>query len=92
VLVEIRDLAAADPPAEAWLADCLDLTPAEARVAVLLFAGLDRRAIARRLGIADNTVRVHLVRLMSKTETHRQAELVQLLGQVAALQRSAPIQ
>ncbi len=90
VLVEIRDLAAADPPADAWLADCLGLTPAEAKFAGLLLAGLDRGAIARRLGNSGNTVRVHFARLMAKTDTHRQAELVNLLGRVAALRRPAP--
>jgi DNA-binding CsgD family transcriptional regulator len=87
VLVEIRDLARPDPPADAWLAECLDLTQAEARIASLLLAGHDRAAIAVRLGIASNTARVHIARLLHKTETHRQVELVQLLGRVASLQR-----
>lgn len=89
VLVEIRDLAAPDLPAEGWLAQCLELTGAEARVAGLLLSGLDRAAIAEHLGVAGNTVRTHLARLMSKTDTHRQSELVQLLGRVAALSRPA---
>jgi DNA-binding CsgD family transcriptional regulator len=88
VLVEVRDLAA-ETPDSAWLAGCFGLTPAEARVASLLLSGLDRAAIARELGIAGNTVRVHLARLMNKTETHRQTELVQLLGRVAALRRNS---
>jgi DNA-binding CsgD family transcriptional regulator/PAS domain-containing protein len=87
VLVEIRDLARPDPPADAWLAECLDLTPTEARVAGLLLAGHDRAAIAERLSIAGNTARVHIARLMHKTETHRQTELVQLLARVASLRR-----
>jgi hypothetical protein len=37
-------------------------------------------------GTSGNTARVHLARLMSKTKTHRQAELVILPGGVASLQ------
>lgn len=90
VLVEIRDLTADEVPMEGWLAECLNLTSAEARVAGLLMTGLDRGSIASRLGIAGNTVRVHIARLMGKTGTHRQSELMQLLGRVAALKRSPP--
>jgi len=90
VLLEIRDLAANEPAADAWLAECLSLTPAESHVAGLLLTGLDRDAIATRLGIAGNTVRVHIARLMAKTDTHRQAELVHLLERVAAMRRNPP--
>ncbi len=87
VLVEIRDLAATDPAPEGLLARCFALTATEARVAGLLLEGLDRQEIAARLGIAGNTARTHIARLMGKTDTHRQAELVQLLGRAAALHR-----
>ena len=90
VLLEIRDLTADEPAADAWLAECLSLTPAESHVAGLLLAGHDRDAIATRLGIAGNTVRVHIARLMGKTDTHRQAELVHLLERVAAMRRVPP--
>jgi DNA-binding CsgD family transcriptional regulator len=88
VLVEIRDLSSAGPALDAWLAECLDLTRAEARVAGLLLAGHDTFAIASRLGISRATVRRYLEQLTSKTGTHRQAELVRLLGQVAAMYRA----
>lgn len=90
VLLEIRDLAANEPAADAWLAECLSLTPAESHVAGLLLTGHDRDAIATRLGITGNTVRVHVARLMAKTDTHRQAELVHLLERVAAMRRVPP--
>jgi DNA-binding CsgD family transcriptional regulator len=88
VLVEIRDLCSAGPAVDAWLAECLDLTAAESRVAGLLLAGNDSFAIASRLGISRGTVRRYLEQLTRKTETHRQAELVRLLGQVAAMYRA----
>lgn len=88
VLVEIRDLASAGPVVDAWLAECLDLTAAEARVAGLLLAGHDTFAIASRLGISRGTVRRYLEQLTGKTGTHRQAELVRLLGQLAAMYRA----
>ena len=87
VLLEIRDLSADEPAAGAWLAECLSLTPAESHIAALLLGGLDRDAIATRLGISANTVRVHIGHLMSKTDTHRQAELVHLLERVSAMRR-----
>jgi DNA-binding CsgD family transcriptional regulator len=80
--------ATAEPAEDAWLAECLDLTAAESRVAGLLLAGHDTFAIASRLGISRGTVRRYLEQLTSKTGTHRQAELVRLLGQVAAMCRA----
>jgi len=55
------------------------LTPAEARVADRLVEGLDVREIAEQLGITLETARFHLKRVLAKTGTRRQAELMRLM-------------
>ena len=55
------------------------LTTTEARVARDLIAGLRPKAIAVQQGRSLNTIRTHLARLMIKTETNRQFDLVQAL-------------
>lgn len=72
------------PPAE-HLREMFGLTPAEARVALELLEGHDTRAIAQRLKLSFNTVRVHLARIMDKTHTTRQAELVRLMMRIAGM-------
>jgi DNA-binding CsgD family transcriptional regulator len=61
------------------LRDWYGLTPAEARVAVLLASGLSLDAIAERLGIGANTALTHLKSIFGKTDTRRQGELIRLL-------------
>jgi DNA-binding CsgD family transcriptional regulator len=56
-----------------------DLTPAEARVAVLLAGGLSLHEIVERLGIGTNTARTHQKSIFGKTGAHRQGELIRLL-------------
>ncbi len=56
-----------------------DLTPAEARVAMLLASGLSLQEIVERLGIGTNTARTHLKSIFGKTDTRRQGELIRLL-------------
>jgi len=75
----------ADAPAPGHLHALFGLTPTEAAVAGRIMRGDGVKAAARALGIAPNTVRTHLSRIFEKTETHRQAELVRLLQQVARL-------
>lgn len=64
---------------------CLDslrrihgLTKAEARTAVDLIAGRTLDEIACGRGVAIGTVRTHVKRLMAKTRTSRQADIVRL--------------
>ena len=54
------------------------LTPAESRVCRLLVKGGSPKEIADELGITMNTARTHIKRILSKTETKRQSELVRL--------------
>lgn len=55
------------------------LTPAEAKVAVLLAEGLSVDEVAAHLGVSLNTARTHLKRAMAKTNTTRQTGLVKLV-------------
>ena len=55
------------------------LTPAEARVAAALLRESGVAAIARSLGMADNTVKFHLKALFAKTGAPTQVELVRRL-------------
>jgi DNA-binding CsgD family transcriptional regulator len=52
------------------------LSPAEARLAALLFAGASLQSCAKALGIKYETARSYLKSVFQKTGTHRQAELV----------------
>jgi DNA-binding CsgD family transcriptional regulator len=54
-------------------------TATEARVAVALASGASLSEIARSLGMSRATARNHLKQILSKTDTHRQAQLVALL-------------
>lgn len=55
------------------------LTGAEASVAVRIVGGRSLKQAADDLGIATTTARLHLQRVLKKTGTNRQSELVRLL-------------
>jgi DNA-binding CsgD family transcriptional regulator len=77
-LVFIRD---PEAPADLdKLRGLFDLTPTEAAVAAALAQGRSLEGIASGLGIGLATVRSHLKRILAKTGTHRQAEVVALLA------------
>lgn len=57
-----------------------DLTPAEAKLAVLIAAGHSPKEAASRLSIATETARTVLKRLFDKTGVRRQTDLVSLLS------------
>jgi DNA-binding CsgD family transcriptional regulator/PAS domain-containing protein len=65
-------------PGEAF-ARLYKLTGGELRVLLALAQGLGAKEAAEMLGIGEPTVRTHLQRIFSKTETARQADLVRLL-------------
>ena len=66
----------------AVIRDLLGLTPGEARVAMLVGAGVAPKEAAQRLGIAEETVRNVLKRVFAKVGVSRQTELVALLGKL----------
>ena len=66
------------------LARAFDLTPAELRVALATLHH-DRVAdVAENLGVAETTVKTHLSRIFSKTDTKRQADIVKLVAAFAS--------
>lgn len=87
VLLCIADPAARDAVAPRLLMTVLGLTRAEAALAVQLLEGHDLRAIAEQSARSVNTLRNLLARLMAKTDTHRQSDLVRLLDQLSRLPR-----
>jgi DNA-binding NarL/FixJ family response regulator len=81
----------APAPAAALLARLLDrprpplatepgeaLTPREGEVLQALAAGLTNRAIARRLGVSENTIKFHVSAILTKLDAASRAEAVAL--------------
>lgn len=64
---------------EQRLRDLFGLSRVEARLALQLLNGHDAKTAAKGLGLSYNTVRAHLVRMMAKTGTNRQAELIRIM-------------
>lgn len=56
--------------------DLYELSASESKVVSLLVQGRNTKEIAHSLEVADSTLRTHLKRIFSKTETRHQAELV----------------
>ena len=65
------------------------LTPAEASIAGMLANGKSTNDVAVRQGITLNTARVHVKRILAKTGTSRQAELVALIFRSVAAMSSS---
>lgn len=72
------------------LRDLFNFTPAEARIANALLAGDRVEQIARQVGVRDDTIRGHIKRMLVKTGTRKQADLVgRLAGAVPSLRAFA---
>ena len=56
------------------------LTPRELEIALLIAAGYEAKAVARRLRISFHTVRVHVARIYAKLGLHKQTELAARMG------------
>lgn len=82
----------ANPPQRA-LVDLHGLTPAEARVAIQLIQGQGLNEIPDEFGISHETARSQLKAIFSKTDTHRQGQVIRLLlRSPAGLQISERVQ
>ena len=64
------------------LTEAFSLTPAEARVAVLLAEGLEVGAISDALGVSQGAVRFHLKSILPKAGVSRQGAFVALAGSI----------
>ncbi|MBL8836327.1 MAG: hypothetical protein JNL66_08785 [Alphaproteobacteria bacterium] len=85
VLVCVADPAARFAVPARTLAMLFGLTAAEADLATAVLAGQELKAIAAASGRSVNTVRNLLARLMAKTDTHRQSELLRVLDRLSQL-------
>ncbi|MGD1095593.1 MAG: LuxR C-terminal-related transcriptional regulator [Bryobacteraceae bacterium] len=72
------------------IAEIFNFTPSEGLVAKHLLKGQDVYEIAQELHLSRNTVRNHLKRLYSKTNTHKHCELLHLLLRSPAALRLQP--
>jgi DNA-binding CsgD family transcriptional regulator/PAS domain-containing protein len=77
-IVFIADSDGAEPLAGESLELLFGLTPAEVRAFELVATGRPSRAIASEMGVAESTLRTHLLRVYDKTGRHSRAGLVQL--------------
>lgn len=84
VLVTPRD-PELDAPDPALLQDLFGLTPTEALVAAGLAQGLDSAGLARAMGVQPNTIQSHIKRVLLKSGTRRQPQLVSLILRSAAM-------
>lgn len=82
IIVATPVVAGAGPDA-GLIAGLFDLTPAEARLAAVIAGGHPPRDAALRLGVTEATARTTLKRILAKTGTRRQADLVGLLKTAA---------
>jgi DNA-binding CsgD family transcriptional regulator len=79
VAVLIIDAASPPPLDPDVLQQMFSLTAAEARLAGKLALGWSIEEIATESGISIETVRTHIKRVLSKTATSRQGELISLV-------------
>jgi DNA-binding CsgD family transcriptional regulator len=79
LLVATRFSSRALVPSPTILTGLFDLTPAEAKLATALAKGLSLKAAAAEAGLRFSTVRTYLNRVVRKTKTNQQSQLVALL-------------
>ncbi len=80
IVVTISNLKQEEGLALRSFADQFALTPAEERVSALILQGMSPSRVATLLYLSEHTVRSHLKQIFRKTNTHRQAELMNLRG------------
>lgn len=85
LLVVNRIGASAGIPSNALVMALFDLSPAEARLALRLAAGLSLAAAGQDCGLSISSARTYLARIFSKTGTHSQHQLVALLRSAGSL-------
>lgn len=78
-LVFVSDSASRPQSRGAALRALYGLTPTEARISDRLLEGLDLRELGSQLGLTVETTRFHVKRILSKTGTRRQTELMRMM-------------
>ena len=78
-MIFVTDPETMTTPETTFLQNQFGLTPAEAVLARELLSGDGIEAAATRAGIGVPTARTHLRRVLAKTGTSRQAELVRVI-------------
>jgi DNA-binding CsgD family transcriptional regulator len=86
-LLVLLDLHAKDFPDARLLGQAFGLTGAEARLASYIGAGESLEFAAERSRVSVSTARTQLKAVFTKTNTHRQAELVALIGRLRSFQQ-----
>jgi DNA-binding CsgD family transcriptional regulator len=81
-LLTLTPIGKREPAPPALLAQAFALTPAEARLAVIVAQGATTEYAAEVLRISHATARNQLKTVFAKTGTHRQSELVALLSRI----------
>lgn len=61
------------------------LSPAERRLLAVMVHGATLKQVAKRLGVSPSTAHTQLKSIFRRTDTHRQAELVALVGRLAGV-------
>ena len=79
VIVFVTDPGNKTFPSAEMIARFFDLTPTESRLAWELISGRRTEEIAEAMGITISSARTYLKRVMEKTGTNRQVDLVRLL-------------
>ncbi len=79
VSILMIDLNSASKPDPGMLAELFSLTPAESRFTSCLVSGFSVEEISVQLKITRETARTHLRRVLGKTHTRRQGELISLV-------------
>jgi DNA-binding CsgD family transcriptional regulator/PAS domain-containing protein len=82
VIVVVRRARRGDPLDPSLVRDLLNLTFGEARVAALVGAGIQPKAVAATLGITEQSTRTVLKRVFAKTGVSRQSDLAGILTQL----------
>ncbi|MDR6147401.1 DNA-binding CsgD family transcriptional regulator [Sphingomonas sp. SORGH_AS870] len=83
-MVTLIDPAAVPPSSAHRWQLAYGLTPREREMAELMVAGQSLDDAATILAISKATARVHLRQIFAKTDTNRQAEMIQLLSRIGA--------
>ena len=82
-VVFVTDPRKLELPTVAQLSQQLGLTPAEARVAMVLAEGRTYQEVAETLGISEETVRSHVKAIYPKTRTQTKVALTRLILSLA---------